>query len=94
MEVRTADGRVLKTVSDREMMRAFVALLPPSEFDDIFGEVGPSQYEVRFIGPGHSRDVPRVSFSSSHVRYIPKGAAKLRKGEQAEILATLGVATE
>ena len=95
MDVRTAERhRVLKTVSDPKAMRAFVSALPLSEFDDIFGESGTPEYEVTFHGPGHDRTFARITFSSTHVRYFPKGAAKLRRGERTAILQALGVETE
>jgi hypothetical protein len=92
MQVRTGKGKVLRTVSDPEAMRAFVSRLPPSEFDDIFGESGQAEYFVEFVGPRYSNY--GVWFSATHVRYIPKGASRLRPGERAQILGSLGVASE
>jgi hypothetical protein len=94
MEVSTAEGRVLRTVTDPATMRAFVSLLPQSEFDDIFGEAGREEYRVRFLGPEYSQYDHYIWFSRTHVRYIPKGAARLEPGERGKILAALGVSLE
>jgi len=93
LEVSTADGRVLRRVSDPAVMRAFVSLLPRYEFDDIFDESGAAEYRVRLLGPEYSND-HFIWFSKTHVRYIPKGAARLEQGERAKILSALGVSVE
>ena len=92
LEVRTPDGAVLSRVTALSTMRTFVFLLPPSEFDDIFGKAGPPRYLVYFIGPAYSDYW--IALTDTHVRYIPKGAAKLRPGERATILAALGVQSD
>jgi hypothetical protein len=89
LEVRTPDGTVLHRVTEPGTMHTFASLLPPSEFDDIFSESGPARYFVYFVGPGYSDYY--IAFSDTHVRYIPKGAARLRPGQRATILAALGV---
>jgi hypothetical protein len=91
LELTTADGRVVQRVSDRTRMRAFMSLLPQSEFEDIFNESGTAEYRVRFIGPAYPQDAHYIWFSKSHVRYVPKGAARLGPGERAKILSALGV---
>jgi hypothetical protein len=94
VEVTTADGRVLRRVSDPTTMRAFVSVLPQSEFDDIFNESGDVEYRVRFIGPAYSDDAHHIWFSKTHVRYVPKGAATLRPGDRGKLLGVLGVSVE
>jgi len=92
LEVRTPEGGVLHRVTDPAAMRNFISLLPPSEFDDIFDESGPAKFSVYFVGPGYSDYC--ITFSDTHVSYIPKGAARLRPGERATILAALGVRSD
>jgi len=94
LEVSTADGRVLRRVSEPAVMRAFVSLLPRYEFDDIFDESGAAEYRVRLLGPEYSKYDHFIWFSKTHVMYIPKGAARLEPGERAKILSALGVSVE
>ena len=86
--VRDSHKQVLGTVSDREKMRAFAALLPPSEFDDIFGETGEAQYFVEAVMGQYNRE---LWITATHIRYTPKGAAKLSAQRRAALLASLGV---
>jgi hypothetical protein len=86
--VRDARKQVLGTISDRERMRSFAALLPRSEFDDIFGETGDAQYFVEAVMGQYSRE---LWLTATHIRYTPKGAAKLSAQQRAALLASLGL---
>jgi hypothetical protein len=86
--VRDSRKQVLATISDRERLWSFAALLPPSEFDDIFGETGETQYFVEAVMGQYNRE---LWITATHVRYTPKGAAKLPAKHRAALLASLGV---
>ena len=87
--VRDSQDHTIRTISDRDTMKAFVALLPTPEFEDIFDKAGPSQYSVEFRGGGRMNY--RVWITATHVRYVPKGAARLAVGHRAALLHALGI---
>ena len=87
--VTDASERTLRVVSDRQMMRSFVALLPKPQFDDIWGKTGATQYRVEFVGPGNVN--VGVELTATHIRLGPKEAAKLSKERRTALLQALGL---
>jgi hypothetical protein len=87
--VRDSQDQTVATISDRQTMRAFVSLLPKSEFDDIFNEAGRARYSVEFVGGGRGNNYMWIT--DTHVRYVPKGAARLSGRHRTALLQALGV---
>ena len=87
---RDANDKTLAVVSDPQMMRSFVALLPKSQFDDIWGKTGETQYSVEFVGGGNYN--VRVWLTAEYIRLVGgKGAARLSKQRRAAMLQALGL---
>ena len=90
--VRDAQQRVVRTISDQQTMRAFVASLPTwYDFDDIWGKTGTAEYSIEYVGGGRYYDRVTLTTRSYFIHEGGKAAAKLSKQQRAAIIQVLGL---